>query len=312
MKGPAFQYEVRILRLFRCRRCGKTLRVPGSVASHICRCSDPPTFMTLVDPPKVVSPDVSQFLSTPDPAELAAAEIPETDEPLGPWVSRMPVRPPQHPNRRKLSDEFEKHIGDGDPEAAPDPETAHLTVSQNEYPPTQREHSDRRDHNDRRDRRDRRDRGDRRDGRDRRDRGARMDRPDSRQTDSAPEPGPSAPAAEQANTSQSAHSGAAPADHGVRPDQPHRGEQRERGRRPDRRDRGPRPDRNPGRPPQRNTPHHDPAPRQQSTEDFGDGIDEKLPTDTPLTTSPDDQPAGPENSAAAPDQARSRRRRRRR
>lgn len=163
--------------------------------------------MTLVDPPKVVSPDVSQFLSTPDPAELAAAEIPETDEPLGPWVSRMPVRPPQHPNRRKLSDEFEKHIGDGDPEASPAPENAHLTVSQNEIPPTQREHSDRRDHNDRRDRRDRRDRGDRRDGRDRRDRGARMDGQDSRQTDSA-EPGPSAPAAEQANTSQSAHSGA--------------------------------------------------------------------------------------------------------
>ncbi|MFM7925266.1 MAG: hypothetical protein ACKPJJ_33985, partial [Planctomycetaceae bacterium] len=139
MKGPAFQYEIRTQRLFRCRNCGRSVRVPGSVASHICRCSDPPTFMTLVDPPKIAPPDVSQFLSAPDEAELAAAEIPETDEPLGPWVSRMPVRPPQHPNRRKLSDEFEKHIGEGDPEAPPPPEPPR-------NPAPHYQHGDRRDH----------------------------------------------------------------------------------------------------------------------------------------------------------------------
>jgi len=299
MKGPAFQYEVRILRLFRCRRCGRTVRVPGSVASHICRCSDPPTFMTLVDPPKVVSPDVSQFLSSPDAAELAASEIPETDEPLGPWVSRMPVRPPQHPNRRKLSEEIEKHIGEGDPEAAPAPapenETARNPVAQNNPSTTHRDHANRHDYNDRRDRRDRRDRGDRRDGRDRRDRGGRMERPVSGQPDIAPELNPSAPPEEPVN----------------RPVQPSHGERRERGGRTDRQGRGPRPDRNPGRPSHRAPSQRDSAARQQSDEHFGDGIDEKLPADQSLPATPHDPAAGPQNSGDAPDQTRSRRRRRR-
>lgn len=210
--------------------------------------------MTLVDPPKVAPPDVSKFLSAPDEAELAAAEIPETDEPLGPWVSRMPVRPPQHPNRRKLSDEFEKHIGEGDPEAPPPAEPPRSAEPQSQ-------HGDRRDHGYDRERSERRDRGERSDRRDRRDRTDRTTRPARR--DPLP-PNPSAefrqpPAAQPEGNFQS-------------------GEKQDLNARTDRR---------PGRPDRRGPPTR---PSQPAADDFGEGIDhDDAAKSNPSDNSPDEQ-----------------------
>lgn len=111
MKGPGQQFDLRALRVFRCRSCGRQISVPGSVTSHLCGCSDPPQFMTAVDRAAVVSPDVTAFISPADPAEVEldeAAQL-EAEAAYVPYVPQIPVRPPQHPGRRKLSEDIERY-----------------------------------------------------------------------------------------------------------------------------------------------------------------------------------------------------------
>lgn len=111
MKGPGQQFDLRALRVFRCRFCGRQISVPGSVTSHLCGCSDPPQFMTAIDRAATVSPDVTAFISPVDPADVEvedAAQL-EAEEAYVPYVPQIPVRPPQHPGRRKLSEDIERY-----------------------------------------------------------------------------------------------------------------------------------------------------------------------------------------------------------
>lgn len=234
--------------------------------------------MTLVDPPKVVSPDVAAFLSAPDAAELAAAEIPETDEPLGPWVSRMPVRPPQHPNRRKLSEEFEKHLGEGDPEAPPTPDTQASVPRQQEHFGSRHEH--------------RQPRGNRRD---------QPRRPFERS--SRPQPDHLPPQEPQSEADSSQHNKEAAARNPRREGRDRReGGERSAGR--ERRNREP-------RALATNSP-----PRNTPSDDFGDGIDERPlvgppPDETADQAADHEAPTG-ESADNPGENRRSRHRRRRR
>ena len=106
MKGPSLQYDLRVLRVFRCAACGREVHAPGFTTSYTCECVDPPRFMTPLERPKTVSPDVSAFLSPPDPSELVEEEI--VEEPHVPYVPQLPPPRVQFPGRRKLSDDIER------------------------------------------------------------------------------------------------------------------------------------------------------------------------------------------------------------
>lgn len=116
MKGPSLHYDLRVLRVFCCDACGSQVQTPGHVTSQTCLCSDPPKFMRPLDRPRTVSPDVSQFISPADPADLIeGVEIDET-----PYVLHVPVKPPppaRFANRRKLYDdtaaEDQPNFGEG-------------------------------------------------------------------------------------------------------------------------------------------------------------------------------------------------------
>lgn len=104
MKGPSLRYNTRVLRVFCCDACGRQVQTPGSVTSQTCPCSDPPKFMRPLERPRTVSPDVSRFISAPDPEELI--EVPDVDE--TPYVLHVPIKPPppaRFANRRKLYDD---------------------------------------------------------------------------------------------------------------------------------------------------------------------------------------------------------------
>ncbi|MBC7968379.1 MAG: hypothetical protein H7Z17_20940 [Fuerstia sp.] len=104
MKGPSLRYDTRVLRVFCCDACGRQVQTPGNVTSQTCSCSDPPKFMRPLERPRTVSPDVSRFISAPDPEELI--EVPDVDE--IPYVLHVPIKPPppaRFANRRKLYDD---------------------------------------------------------------------------------------------------------------------------------------------------------------------------------------------------------------
>jgi hypothetical protein len=105
MKGPALQYDVRALRTFVCDACGRQCPLPGRFTSCQCFCSSPPRWMRLLDRPAVVVPDVSRFLSPADPADTVVDEN-ESDEVIPGWKPPIFERPPQGPQRRRLSEDF--------------------------------------------------------------------------------------------------------------------------------------------------------------------------------------------------------------
>lgn len=79
--------------------------------------------MRPLERPRTVSPDVSRFISAPDPEELI--EVPDVDE--TPYVLHVPIKPPppaRFANRRKLYDDTaaqdEPDFGDGVVQAAAD------------------------------------------------------------------------------------------------------------------------------------------------------------------------------------------------
>lgn len=116
MKGPSLQYDLRVLRIFHCDGCGREAQVPAGVTSHTCACTDPPKFMRPLERVRVTSPDVTAFLSVPDPSELVEETV-EVEEPYVPYIPPMPPKRVQFPNRRRLSDDIDKfqpaEFGDG-------------------------------------------------------------------------------------------------------------------------------------------------------------------------------------------------------
>jgi hypothetical protein len=105
MKGPALQYDARALRTFVCDACGRQCPLPGRFTSCQCSCSSPPRWMRLLDRPAVVVPDVSQFVSPADPADSVVDEN-ESDEVIPGWKPPIFERPPQGPQRRRLSEDI--------------------------------------------------------------------------------------------------------------------------------------------------------------------------------------------------------------
>ncbi|MEY3458570.1 MAG: hypothetical protein RL215_1727, partial [Planctomycetota bacterium] len=105
MKGPALQYDIRALRSFVCNQCGRTSALPGRVTSALCHCSSPPRWMQPLDRPPVSKPDVSAFISPPDPLDHVVDEN-ESDEVIPGWKPPVVIRPQQHPERRRLSEDL--------------------------------------------------------------------------------------------------------------------------------------------------------------------------------------------------------------
>ena len=170
MKGPSLQYDLRVLRVFCCDGCGRQVQSPGHLTTHTCACSHPPRFMRPLERPVTVTPDVTVFLSPPDPTDLIEEQQAD-EEPYVPWIPNLPPRPVRFPGRRKLTDDIEKfqstEFGSGvEPPAAPAsgevPDIARQSVISNVSPATQAppRRSNRPDRNERPDRREsRRERG---------------------------------------------------------------------------------------------------------------------------------------------------------
>lgn len=92
MKGPSFQFDQRILRVWICPACGRSVRTPGAVTSRTCNCTDPPTGMKLQVPPGKPTFDVSQFVS-PDSPEFDDDDAPDgLDEPTAEVMAALLAR----------------------------------------------------------------------------------------------------------------------------------------------------------------------------------------------------------------------------
>ncbi len=77
------QHELKIYRHWECSICGRSVRTRGAVASRLCECATPATFMKLIDTPPVGAFDASAFTTydnevdaTPTERELVE-ELPE-------------------------------------------------------------------------------------------------------------------------------------------------------------------------------------------------------------------------------------------
>ena len=85
IKGPILQYELRIYRLWKCPKCGRTVRTRGAVTSRRCTCAEPEPVMQAIDRPPVGEFDASPFVNymgdedtTPTEAELVE-DLPERE-----------------------------------------------------------------------------------------------------------------------------------------------------------------------------------------------------------------------------------------
>lgn len=63
--------------------------------------------MRPLERPVTVTPDVTAFLSPPDPVELIDENLPD-EEPYVPYIPNLPPRPVRFPGRRKLTDDIER------------------------------------------------------------------------------------------------------------------------------------------------------------------------------------------------------------
>lgn len=98
IKGPMKQHHQRVLRLWQCPECQKTLRLPGRVTSRVCRCSGDDVMMQLQHTDRIRKFDVDEFVSyqteedlTPTEAELVE-EIPEHLMPIGPSEEELAAK----------------------------------------------------------------------------------------------------------------------------------------------------------------------------------------------------------------------------
>lgn len=77
IKGPSLKIDLRVLRVWKCGSCGRTVRTPGNATSRICGCSSSPVFMALMDQREKPVFDVQQFISPDDPNADADDDAPD-------------------------------------------------------------------------------------------------------------------------------------------------------------------------------------------------------------------------------------------
>lgn len=92
------QHHQRILRLWRCPECDRTVRLPGRVTSRTCRCRGEATLMQLQETERIRKFDIDSFVSyqtdedvTPTAAELVE-EIPKHLMPVGPTEEEIAAK----------------------------------------------------------------------------------------------------------------------------------------------------------------------------------------------------------------------------
>lgn len=92
------QHHQRILRLWRCPECDRTVRLPGRVTSRTCRCRGEVTMMQLQETDRIRKFDIDSFVSyqseediTPTAAELVD-EIPRHLMPIGPTEEEIAAK----------------------------------------------------------------------------------------------------------------------------------------------------------------------------------------------------------------------------
>lgn len=94
MKGPGLRIDLDVRRVWRCAKCGKTVRTAGLVTAQRCGCSDGAQWMRL-EPPVKREPFVPPHrdpIPEDDPEPAPAAEGPATESAL-PAVSEHPPAP---------------------------------------------------------------------------------------------------------------------------------------------------------------------------------------------------------------------------
>ncbi|MBL8816062.1 MAG: hypothetical protein JNL58_08525 [Planctomyces sp.] len=92
MKGPTFQFDQRVLRVWVCPNCNRSVRTPGAVTSRTCGCAEPPLQMKLVDQRVPHTFDVASFIS-PDSPEYDDDESPDgLDEPTAAIMAALLAR----------------------------------------------------------------------------------------------------------------------------------------------------------------------------------------------------------------------------
>lgn len=105
MKGPGLRIKFDAKRAWKCPACGKTVRLAGDVASSLCSCTNPPSWMHLLpDPPK---PKFSfEKISIPEPPEE------EQERPRPEMASKSPPQDRPHRDQERRSQRGERPGGD--------------------------------------------------------------------------------------------------------------------------------------------------------------------------------------------------------
>jgi len=93
VKGPGLRIDLDVRRMWRCAKCGKTVRTPVQVVSQRCSCSDAP-WMTLQPPVKrePFRPPLREPLPEEDPVAEQAVAVTIADP--APIVGQPPVTSP--------------------------------------------------------------------------------------------------------------------------------------------------------------------------------------------------------------------------
>src|SRR4051812_11698494 len=86
IRGPGLHVSPELRRLWRCPKCGRERMVGQAETTVVCRCQDPPVFMQLVEPKRVVRPEprpVAHFYDEADlPEDDSVVPIPEYVTPV--------------------------------------------------------------------------------------------------------------------------------------------------------------------------------------------------------------------------------------
>ena len=97
IKGPSLQHDLKVLRVWKCPACGRSVRAEGSVTSRICEC-DEQARMEFSDAEPLPPADVSQFVSYMTP-EFQTEDDDGADLPL-PDLSTLVLPAPEPTGRR--------------------------------------------------------------------------------------------------------------------------------------------------------------------------------------------------------------------
>jgi len=75
IKGPGLRIRFDVRRQWLCPQCGRTLKLAGHIVAQACRCTEPPTWMTLVPDPKPERPTFERIV-VPEDAPVAEESRP--------------------------------------------------------------------------------------------------------------------------------------------------------------------------------------------------------------------------------------------